>query len=277
MARFLLTSDYSSIIQTTDLNQVTENTVQNLYDSEIKAISRMRTKLVQRYMVDIELGTMTTYSATTHYRTKERTLDIANNIYSVKSFDRYVNTTAYIIGNIVTDDEGYVYTAIAPSTGIVLSNTSYWSAMANITPTDAPASLGFWSAVTAYVVGNVVNDTNGDFYISIQNGTNKVLTNAAYWTKVTVTINSTYWQLLDTRYPLFVEIAMDLTLYNLHARINPRNIPELRKERNREALDQLDAWASGTDTAEVMQINADDQVGFSIRYGSSIEKQNNFF
>ena len=66
MARFLKTSDYLSIIQTVDLNQITENTPQNLYDNEIKAISRMRKKLVQRYMVDIELGTMTTYSASTH-------------------------------------------------------------------------------------------------------------------------------------------------------------------------------------------------------------------
>jgi len=128
------------------------------------------------------------------------------------------------------------------------------------------------------VVGNVVNDTNGDFYISIQNGTNKILSNAAYWTKATVTIDGDYWELKDNRYPLFVEVAMDLTLYNLYARINPRNIPELRKERNREALDLLDSWASGESTAEVLEINKADQVGFSImgssRIGSHITQLN---
>lgn len=277
MDRFLLTSDYLSIIQTVDLNQIIESNYQNMYDAELKAIARMRTKLAQRYLVDIELGNMGLFSTSAHYKTKGRVIDIVNSIYSVKKFDKYVNTSTYITGNIVTDDDGYVYTAIAPSTNVVLSDTIYWEPMVNIPPTNAPSSTGFWNSATAYIVGNVVNDTNGDFYISIQNGTNKLLSDAAYWTLVSVTIDSTYWELADSRYPLFVEIAMDLTLYNLYARINPRNIPELRKERNREALDQLDAWASGTDTAEVLEINTASQTGFSIRYGSASEKQNNFF
>ena len=137
MARFLVDSDYSSIIQAVDLAQITEGVQQNLLDSEEKAIAKMRTKLVQRYDMDVEL------------------------------------------------------------------------------------------------------DKTG-----------------------------------TARYPLFVEIAMDLTLYILHARINPRNIPTLRVERNREALDQLDAWASGTDTAEVAtKVDADGEpTGNSIAWGSAIEK-----
>lgn len=224
MPRFLLTSDYSSIIQTVDLNQITENVAQNLLDSETKAISRMRTKLVQRYMVDIELGGMVVFSASTHYRTKDRVLQAGNVIYSVKEFNRYVASTEYVMSDIVTDDDGYVYTALGTSTGKDLTNLTFWSPMINIIQT-----------------------------------------------------NTTYWELSDNRYPLFIEIAMDLTLYNLYARINPRNIPELRKERNREALDQLDAWASGTDTAEVLEVNTAEQTGFSIRYGSSVPKQNNSF
>ena len=223
MARFLKTSDYSSIIQTVDLNQITENVVQNLYDSEVKAISRMRTKLVQRYMVDIELGTMDAYSAVKHYRTRDRVI-AGETITHVNDFNRWVKTTNYVIGNIVTDDNGYVYTAIANSTNQPLTLTAYWTPMTNI-----------------------------------------------------ATSNATYWEVGDNRYPMFVELAMDMTLYNLHARINPRNIPELRIERNREALDQLDRWASGTDTAEVLNINTADSTGYSIRYGNSLDKQDNFF
>ena len=223
MARFLKTSDYLSIIQTVDLNQITENTAQNLYDSEVKAISRMRTKLVQRYMVDIELGTMTAFSSATHYRTRDRV--IAGEVITyVNDFNRWDNKTEYVIGDIVTDNDGYVYTAIADSTNQKLTLTAYWSPMINV-----------------------------------------------------LTSNATYWTVGDNRYPMFVELAMDMTLYNLHARINPRNIPELRIERNREALDQLDRWASGTDTAEVLNINTTDSEGFSIRYGNSLDKQDNFF
>lgn len=223
MARFLKTSDYLSIIQTVDLNQITENTPQNLYDSEVKAISRMRTKLVQRYMVDIELGSMTAYSASTHYRTRDRVI-AGEVITHVNDFNRWDNKTEYATSDIVTDTNGYVYTAIAASTNQPLTNTTYWAKMINV-----------------------------------------------------ATSNATYWTAGDNRYPMFVELAMDMTLYNLHARINPRNIPELRIERNREALDQLDRWASGTDTAEVLNINSTDSTGYSIRYGNSLDKQDNFF
>jgi len=223
MARFLKTSDYSSIIQTVDLNQITEGNDQNLYDSEVKAISRMRTKLVQRYMVDIELGVMDAFNAATHYRTRDRVLS-GETITHVNDFNRWVKTTAYETGDIVTDDNGYVYTAIADSTNQVLTKTAYWSPMVNVATSDTD-----------------------------------------------------YWTVGDNRYPMFVELAMDMTLYNLHARINPRNIPELRIDRNREALNQLDAWASGTDTAEVLNINTADSEGFSIRYGNSLDKQDNFF
>lgn len=218
-----MNSDYDSIIQEVDLLQVIEDDYNNLYQAEEKAISRMRTKLVQRYMVDIELGTMTAYNALTHYRTKERVLT-GSVISSVLYFDRWVKTTEYVTNDIVTDDDGYVYTALQASTGKELTETAYWSPM----------------------VGIAVN-------------------------------NATYWATADNRYPLFVELAMDMALYNVHARINPRNIPDLRIERNREALDQLDRWASGTDTAEVMNVNTAEQTGFSIRWGASLEKQNNMF
>jgi hypothetical protein len=223
MGRFLKTSDYSSIIQTVDLNQITENTTQNLLDAEAKAISRMRTKLVQRYNVDVELGSSdTAYSASTHYRTKERVLQTT--IYSVKEFGFWEKSTSYVVGNIKCNGDGYVYTCIVNNTNVELTNTTYWTPMTNVTYT-----------------------------------------------------NTTYWQNVDNRYPLFIEIAMDLTLYNLYARINPRNIPTLRMDRNREALDLLDAWASGTDTAEVLEFRNYEQEGYSIRYGSSTTKSDNFF
>jgi hypothetical protein len=223
MARFLKTSDYSSIIQTVDLNQITENTTQNLLDAEAKAISRMRTKLVQRYNVDVELGSSdTAYSASTHYRTKQRVLQTT--IYSVKEFGFWEKSTSYVVGDIKCNGDGYVYTCIVKNTNVELTNTTYWTPMTNVTYT-----------------------------------------------------NTTYWQNVDNRYPLFIEIAMDLTLYNLYARINPRNIPTLRMDRNREALDLLDAWASGTDTAEVLEFRNYEQEGYSIRYGSSTTKSDNFF
>ena len=223
MARFLMDSDYNSIIKSGDLAQITEGVSQNLLDAEIKAISRLRSKLIQRYLVDIELSVMDTYSATKHYRTKERVLT-GSVIDSVKEFDRWVSTTAYTAGEIKTDDNGFVYTALLDSTNKVLTNTTYWSPMINI-----------------------------------------------------VNSNTTYWDVAtDNRYPLFVEAAMDLTLYNLYSRINPRNIPDLRRDRYHESMELIDSWESGKCTAEVLEKNTDQQ-GLSITYGSSRAKQSNFF
>lgn len=222
MGRFLLDSDYSSIIQAVDLAQITEGVAQNLLDSEVKAISRMRTKLVQRYVVDIVLGGNDAYSASKHYLSGERVL--ATTIYYVKDFDQWSKTKSYVIGDKVCDSDYYVYTCVADSVNFELDNTTYWSPMVNIIQT-----------------------------------------------------NTDYWVNADNRYPMFIELAMDMALYNAHARINPRNIPDLRIERNREALDQLDRWASGTDTAEVLNVLSPENGGVSITYGASSEKQTNNF
>jgi len=223
MARFLLDSDYDSIIKSADLAQITDGVSQNLLDAEIKAVSRLRSKLLQRYLVDIELSVMDDYDAATHYRTKERVLT-GSVIDSVKEFDRWVSTTAYEVGDIKTDGNGYVYTALLASTNKVLTNTTYWSPMINI-----------------------------------------VNSNATYWNVST-----------DNRYPLFLEVVMDFALYNLYSRINPRNIPDLRRDRYSECIDLVDSWESGKCTAEVLERNTDQQ-GLSITYGSSRDKQSNFF
>lgn len=276
-ARFLKDSDYLSIINFDDLDQLTEGDMNNLYVSEKKAIDRMRTKLVQRYDCDYELRVMTEYSASTNYKTGQRVLQaLPETIFYIKTFSVWKIKTQYYTGDIVTDSDGYVFTALQDSIDVATTSTSYWDQLVNIPPTNAPTST-LWSSVTAYVVGNHVHDAEGNIYISIQNGTNKPVTDVLYWTPVTVTVNSTYWAEGDNRYSLFIELAMDMALYLLHARINPRNIPDLRIERNKEALDQLDRWASGTDNAEVKELDAEAKEGYSITWQSATDKMNNYF
>lgn len=223
MGRFLFNTDYESIIQDVDLDQLTESNNQNLIDSEVKAISKMRTKLVQRYVVDIELGGNDVYSASKHYRAGERIL--STTIFHVlTTFKVWSKTKAYVVGDIVTDSDYYVYTCAADNSNKELTDTAFWTPMINI-----------------------------------------------------INTNTTYWANEDNRYPMFIELAMDMALFNAYSRINPRNIPDLRIERNREALDQLDRWASGTDTAEVLNVLSPEGQGVSIIYGASSEKQTNNF
>jgi hypothetical protein len=223
MGRFLLNSDYVGLIQTDDLTQITEGVNQNLLDAETKAIARVRSRITQRYLVDIELGGMGAYDAATHYRTKDRVYTDPT-IDSVKLFDRWVSSTVYVIGEIITDDDGYVYTSIQGSTNVAVTDTAYWTPMINI-----------------------------------------------------VNSNATYWDIgVDNRYPLFLEVVMDLALHTLYARINPRTIPDLRRDRYAESMDLLDEWADGESTAEVLDKHTDQQ-GLSITWGSAKTKQSNFF
>lgn len=223
MGRFLFNTDYESIIQDVDLDQLTESNNQNLIDSEVKAISKMRTKLVQRYVVDIELGGNDVYSASKHYRLGERVLDTTI-FHVLTTFKVWSKTKEYVVGDIVTDSNYYVYTCAADNSNKELTDTAFWTPMINI-----------------------------------------------------INTNTTYWANEDNRYPMFIELAMDMALFNAYSRINPRNIPDLRIERNREALDQLDRWASGTDTAEVLNVLSPEGQGVSIIYGASSEKQTNNF
>lgn len=224
MARFLFDTDYSSVIQDIDFLQITEGDSVNVLQSEAKAISKMRTKLVQRYAVDIELGENKDYDSTIHYKLSQRAISGGSVFHVLSTFKRYDNKTEYTSGTIVYDSEYYIYTCIADNTGKELTDTDFWEPMVDID----------------------TSDTN-------------------------------YWIEEDNRYPLFIEIAMDLALYNIYSRINPRNIPDLRVERNREALDQLDRWASGTDTAEVLNILEPEFSGVSIISGASSTKQTNDF
>lgn len=276
MARFLKDSDYNDIIQATDL-AVIAPTSEILLQAEQRAYDKVRTKTIQRYDMDYEMGATAAYSSSVHYSTGQRVYQIAEaRTFYVNSFTKWSETVQYLTGDIVKSDLGKVYTALQDSKNVQLTSSAYWEPMENIAPTDAPTST-LYNTATAYVVGNYVHTSAGLVYISIQNGTNKPVTNTAYWTPVTVTVNDTYWTEGDNRYALLVEICIDLTLHILYSRINPRNIPELRTDRYREAIDQLDKWASGTDNAEMMDIADVTTTGLSIIYGSSQSKLNNFF
>lgn len=54
-----------------------------------------------------------------------------------------------------------------------------------------------------------------------------------------------YWVQGDNRNALLVMIYVDIVLYHLHSRINPRNIPQLRLDRYDEAKKMLIGFASG--------------------------------
>lgn len=55
----------------------------------------------------------------------------------------------------------------------------------------------------------------------------------------------TKWTQSDTRHQYLLTIFIDVTLYHAHSRINPRNIPDFRVERYRDAILWLDKVNKG--------------------------------
>lgn len=113
-----------------------------------------------------------------------------------------------------------------------------------------------------YTVGQTVNFDNENVYRCILNTTltddTQNPTNATYWeligsndtlylTAVTNTAEPlndvSFFTVNDPRDALLVRLMVDLMLYELHSRINPRMIPELRVQRRDDVIKYLSSVA----------------------------------
>jgi hypothetical protein len=83
------------------------------------------------------------------------------------------------------------------------------------------------------------------------------------------------WQLGDNRNEVMKEIIVALSLYKLHHRIAPMNIPALREKAMVNSFESLRAIQKGIDTTSIPKIQPE-QIGSSIAWGGS-SKVTNFY
>jgi hypothetical protein len=114
----------------------------------------------------------------------------------------------------------------------------------NVAPDDPINGLQYWGAGTAY---SVVNE----------------------WPN-----SSSKWAAGDNRDAQMVLYLCDLVLYHLHARIAPRNIPELRVKRYDDAIEWLRMCAEGSVTPNLPLISP--KQGNRVRYGGGIRQINSY-
>lgn len=86
-------------------------------------------------------------------------------------------------------------------------------------------------------------------------------------------LNTAYFTAGDNRSKMLVQKMVDITLFHLHSRIAPRNIPEVRQKRYDEALEWLDQVAKGRRTAINLPKIQPPQ-GQRFRGGSNIKQSN---
>ncbi len=114
----------------------------------------------------------------------------------------------------------------------------------NVAPDDPMKGIQYWGAGVSYSV------------------TDELPTNAVFFSKS------------DNRDQQMVLLLCDIVLYHLHARIAPRNIPELRVKRYDDAIAWLKMCAQGDITPALPEIQP--KGGSRIRYGGNVKQINSY-
>jgi len=118
-----------------------------------------------------------------------------------------------------------------------------------------------WNDSKIYAVGEYVYD-EGMIYVCMAAGSNQK-----------PNMSESSWKMDDPRHELLVMYAVDMILYHLHSSINPRKIPEIRKERYSEAKAWLEMVAERNESPDFPESDTDEEL---IIWGSN-PKQENYY
>ena len=277
MARLLRNNDYLKQIQSDNLAAIIESTESFRTETEQAAQAEMISYLAQRYITG-EVFTDTTvfdFSAT----------------YLGKNLIEYTNVTAFSAATIYTTNQrvtysGSIYKSIAGSVAHAYNAAEWTLICVDKQLYYAKLNADEYNNSTTYVLNDVV--WYGDkTYTAKSESMGNLPTDTTYWTAgSTYSFTAAYpddttkWIKGDNRNQLIVMYLIDITLYHLHARINPRNVPELRNIRydgnnatqNGGAIGWLKRVASGDVTADLPSILPEQ--GLSIRWGSNAKNTN---
>jgi hypothetical protein len=271
MARLLRDNDYLRVIQSDNLAQIIESNQQTKLDVEQSAQSEMISYLAQRYIVNQIFTDTKVFDITATYNGKQLVEWTA---------PTYSPTTVYL-ANAYVVQAGNIYKSIAGNTAEVFNPTKWTLKAADKSLFYVTLPYDEYVNTTSYVVGDKVYFNNIE-YTCLLNCKGILPTETGFWSVGSAyTLTATYpddttkWTEGDNRNQQIVMYLLDITLYHLHSRINPRNIPDLRKERydgnnatqNGGAIAWLKRVASGDITADLPSILP--QQGVSIRWGNS--------
>lgn len=293
---YLIYNDYKKQIQNTDFQNIisADPTIQT--GVEQAAQEEIISYLSQKY------DYLSEFTNTTQYDNTLITYISPNRVYL--NANAYSATSAYAIGNL-TLQNSFVYQCI---TSIALPgeafNPAHWLLLgAQYALFYAQYPNPFFNIYTNYVIGNkvfwkghnytcLVATITPDQESVLQYGTyqniplqnsfpDDPVTGAQYWTDNGVyaipagsLLNTQYFTAGDNRSQQMVQRMIDITLYHIHCRIAPRNIPEIRVKRYDDAIDWLKRCAKGDITPNLAKLQP--STGMRIRYGGNIKNINSY-
>lgn len=270
MARLLRDLDYLRVIQADNLSQIIEANSQIQKDTEQAAQAEMIGYLSQRYKTETIFSDTKIFNSSAVYNAKQL-VEFTANAFSASS--------SYTTGQYVLQG-GYIYKSIAGSVAHAFNPSEWTQICLDKTLYFVTLPENEYLSTTTYTIGDKVWFEN-KVYTALVNIKGIDPTYSSYWgTGTTYSVtgifpdNTTKWTQGDNRNALIVQYLLDITLYHLHSRINPRNIPDLRKERYNGndpmdrggAIGYLKAVASGDVNCDLPTI--DPSKGLSIRWGN---------
>lgn len=277
MSRLLRNNDYLRQIQSDNLLQIIESNELIRTEVEQAAQAEIISYLAQRYNTTNIFTDTTVFSISATYYGK--------NLIEYTGEATFSAATIYTTGQRVTYS-GSIYKSTAGSAAHAFNAAEWTLICLDKTLYYAKTNATEYNNSTTYVLNNTVwyNDV---VYTSKGNSTGNLPTDTNYWTAgATYSFTAAYpedttkWIKGDNRNQQIVMYLIDITLYHLHSRINPRNVPELRMIRydgnnptqNGGAIGWLKRVAGGELTADLPSILP--AQGLSIRYGSNTKNIN---
>lgn len=296
---YLTKRDYLPVIQEEQLSyqilDEIEAGTRELEFAESWALGKIRAKIDDQYDLDFEFTDTLPYDPLKKYFGNER---------CVLDFPDWVSDTAYFENNCVVNN-GIAYRCINVNNDIVFDPFNwlilgkrydiYYIPLVNpIFSLDVQQRKGNYTA-GYYRVDDIVWWNNRHFRCLIPTrfpdqegiinyqtyrawGHNNVFPHYpdenSYWkdegafefTGENPTSLSEVWRLGDNRNPLFIQAVVDLSLYLLHSRIAPMNIPALRVDRMKLTNEWLSNLSKGTETTPIQMLQPDQ--GENISWGS---------
>jgi hypothetical protein len=289
---YLFPRDYQVNIQDVNINQIisADESIRNR--AQLAGEAEAQSYLKQKYLIAREFQDILPWSWPTMY----------------KAFNRmYLDGPQYIEGDTWVDRDlcsylGVVYIANTTTTGVF--NSADWDIVGkqyDIYYAAPPKPEFSYSAL--YNIGAEVFYNNGVYrclvqtsvldhdtalqYRAIQNlpqnnvAPDDPISGSHYWELLYnyefvnyLPDDTQYWTLGDNRDAQMVLYTCDIVLYHLHARIAPRNIPELRVKRYDDAKAWLKMCAEGAITPNLPLIQP--RQGNRIRYGGNIKQINTY-
>jgi hypothetical protein len=227
MDKFLVKYDFETSIKEDNLDEITELTDRILFDAIDEAVSEAAGYIRHRYDESKAFKLVQTYSKTATYAIDDRVF------WSPTAYDA---TAIYVSGDQISFDIGtsptvnekiYIANQAVAAGETPLTNPSKWDLKAD--------NNTFYTCTAVTLAGDLPTDT----------------------AKFTAG---------DNREPKLKTVVVDITLYNIHSRITPRDVPEIRsirydgggnKDKSEHAISWLEKVQKGTITPD-LDVKVDD-------------------